>query len=258
MKDRLITTLCIGEEAESLSKSSVPLMERYAERCRADFKVLGGSDNISVGEEYYEKFQIRDLLDQYQRVLFIDLDILVNPLSPDLFELVPEDSFGATSVDGVLRKIPEEKRSAQRCFGDLEWSSPYFNAGVMMFGQLSKPMLDFCISNRGKWIKFMIENKLKVFHDQTLLNYSLNFNGPTFVDLGPSFNFTRAWKQFDKRFSQNFIHYAGLTGNRDWQMYRDSQIFSSKVHFWLYRNSSSATWFFDRLCVIWRSALGHR
>lgn len=258
MKDRLITTLCIGEEAESLRKSAIPLMETYAERCNADFIVLGAVASISNSESYYEKFQIRELLDRYQRVLYIDLDVLVNPSSPDLFELVPQRAFGSTSVETVFRNTPEEKRVVQQCFGNVEWTLPYINTGVMLFGQSAKPMLDFCIENKEKWIEFLHETNIKAFHDQTLLNYALNFNGPDFFDLGQSFNFTRAWKKFQKRFSQNFIHYAGLTGNRDWQMYRDYQIFCSKYRLWLFRNSPALTWLFDRLNAMRRALSGHQ
>lgn len=254
MKDRLIATLCIGDEAESLRQSAVPLMEAYAKRCNADFKVLGETNGISNAEAYYEKFQIRDLLDQYKRVLYIDLDVLVNPVSPDLFELVPQDAFGATSVEAVLGKVPEEKKIIQECFGEVQWTADYFNAGVMLFGQSTKPMLDFSIENREQWIEFKRITGAKTFNDQTLLNYSLNLRGPTFFDLGRSYNYTRAWKQFDKRFSQNFIHYAGLTGNRDWQMNRDYKIFLSKCFFWMFRNSSAATRLFDRLSAILHSS----
>lgn len=197
MKNRLITTLCIGEEAESLRKAAVPLMESYSERCNADFRVLGSKGCTTDSDAYYQKFQVRDLLDQYQRVLYIDMDVLISPLSVDLFKIVPPNAFGATGVESVLRSASNEKSIMQQCFGDVGWTAPYFNAGVMLFSQSTKPMLDFSIENKDRWIEFVRENNVKTFNDQSLLNYAFNFNGPSFFDLGESFNFTRAWNQFE-------------------------------------------------------------
>ena len=250
MTDRLIVTLSIGDEAQSIGSASMPLMQAYASRCHADFKVLGATHRSAGAEAFYEKFQIRELLDQYQRVLYIDLDVLVNPMSPDLFEQVPQNAFAATSVETVLSKAAIERRQIQDCLGDIDWSHPYFNAGVMLFGQSAKPMLDFCEKNQNTWVQFIQANNLRTFHDQTLLNYALNQTKTEFCDLGRSFNFTRAWQQFNQRFSHHFIHYAGLSGNRDWQMHRDFRVFNSPSPFWLLRKSPSATWVFDRLSAL--------
>ena len=253
MANRLLVTLSVGNEAEAIGPASLPLLKAYAQHCRADFKVLGSTHRRQGAEVFYEKLQIRELLDQYQRVLYIDLDVLVNPRSPDVFEQIPESAFAATAVESVLGKVPTEKQQIQSCLGGIAWPHPYFNAGVMLFGQSAKPMLDYCELNQGKWVDHIKKHELRTFHDQTLLNYALNKTNTDFVDLGRAFNFTRAWRQFDQRFSQHFIHYAGLKGNRDWQMLRDARILTSPRPYWLFKRSPYLTWVCDRL-----SALRHR
>ena len=139
----LITTVSVGQEADLIGKSSLPLIRSYAQKCKADFKILRTSNIAKVGPPFYEKLQIKNLLDDFDRVLYIDLDILISPLSPNIFGVVPEDVFAATSVESVLHSAKREKKIITDCLGPIEWKSPYFNSGVMLFGQSSKPMLEY-------------------------------------------------------------------------------------------------------------------
>ena len=87
-RPNVVATLAAGAVGRRMLAVSGPLMRRYAERVGADFHA------IEVGEVPYplgEKFRVRTLFDHWERVLFLDADVIVTDRCPDL--------FGTTSPD---------------------------------------------------------------------------------------------------------------------------------------------------------------
>lgn len=169
---------------------------------------------------HIEKFQLLDYLQAYQRVLFLDADILLHPDCPDLFEAVPIGQLGCVPDDagGEAWKRTEELRKQIRKCGDLPgrggdlpgrggdsaaaaWR--YFNSGVMVLDPSHQPLFAMRAGDfiAGRW------------PEQTLLNYRAAKLQLPIHELPASFNFfptaTNNWETPAIRHGAFIIHYAG-------------------------------------------------
>ena len=243
----LITTLVIGEEIEKLAELTVPRMQRYAERVDADFIIMGKSDISDRLSPYYEKTQIYSYLDQYEQVLFIDTDILITPDAPDLFEICPKDMVSAVSVDAVYKAVEEEKLLLKELLGVIDWQLPYFNSGVVMFTRQHKQLLNTTDGLIERWIQGKEQNGRNGLNDQSIFNYRANqLNIPVhYIDY--SFNFTKARRCFEKRFTMNFIHYAGMKGQRYSRMKIDNWVLNSRFTLWCFKTNALLVKVFDKI-----------
>ncbi|QJR81976.1 hypothetical protein CA267_015055 [Alteromonas pelagimontana] len=225
-KRYLVTTLVVGDEIEALAKYTVPRIQRYAESMGADFRVMGLTDISQRLSPYYEKNQIYNFLEDYEKVLYIDSDILITPDAPDLFAICSGDNIAAVSVEHVYKAVDDEKRSLATLLGDVEWKQEYFNSGVVLFTAAYRNLLNTTDGLIESWIAGKKEQHLPGLNDQSVFNYRVNqLNIPiTFID--SAFNFTKAWGCFEKRFSKYFIHYAGMKGNRLQRIQKDDWILS--------------------------------
>jgi alpha-N-acetylglucosamine transferase len=73
-------------------------MQHYASRHGLDFHDIEpvSSQPLNFGEIQLVKLAaMRQALAVYERVIWIDSDVLVRPDSPNLLDLVPENRFGA-------------------------------------------------------------------------------------------------------------------------------------------------------------------
>jgi len=91
-----IITISIGKENNKILSLSQPFFEMYAKNCNVDFIIINkASINAHNNHPHYEKFQLLDYLNDYDRILFLDSDIIVQEHTPNLFEIVPETHIGA-------------------------------------------------------------------------------------------------------------------------------------------------------------------
>ncbi len=76
-----------------MANLTLPFLKYYANKIGADFIIL---NNVVINGTvpHYEKFQLYDLLEIYDRILYIDIDVIVTEKCPNLFDIVPIDSFG--------------------------------------------------------------------------------------------------------------------------------------------------------------------
>ena len=88
---KLIYTLLDHDGNYKPAKIAIPKIKEYAKKVGADFDIVYGDRNVSKGDLMYFKFKMYDYLDIYDRVLFVDADILIKNISPDIFEVVPEE-----------------------------------------------------------------------------------------------------------------------------------------------------------------------
>ncbi|MDP0501160.1 MAG: glycosyltransferase [Verrucomicrobiota bacterium JB022] len=86
---------------------------------------------------YLEKFQLYDLFPQFERLLYVDADVILHPRAPNFLNLVPPDELGVVYED-LYHEEPkrlEEWERAQQRLGPLpKPPAGYFNAGVMVMG----------------------------------------------------------------------------------------------------------------------------
>jgi hypothetical protein len=144
---KVLVTVSIGPEYAKISQLTHPTLEEYAYRCGADFEVIDQRVLDPTMQIFYEKLRMRDFLEFYDRVLFMDSDIIIHPKAPSIFELVPLDRLGMTN-EGCLQSISDKEHELKDFCKQagikmpLDWDGRYFNIGLVCFGQEHKPIFD--------------------------------------------------------------------------------------------------------------------
>ena len=189
---------------------TINAMQKYANFCDADFFILK-NPTINYANFYFEKFFFINLLEKYERVLYLDADVLITPSAKNIFELYNDlDTFYAYNetdntetmdrdpyVSPILPYVPYWPI-------DEKSKRTYFNAGIFLVSnKLKEHFVDY------KNIP-PIQNILS-FGDQTYLNYLVFKNNINFVSLDYSFNRMHLGMkdESNERYKSNFIHYAG-------------------------------------------------
>ncbi len=199
----LVLAIAIGDYYQKMGEITHPLMRAYAERVSADFMVIT-EKKISQTSAHWEKFQIHDLLDTYDRILFLDTDIIVRGDCPNLFEAVPDDAFGAFDESRYYTDACERMELTAREY-EMEvmeaWDGRYFNTGVMVISRahqkvFQKPPREF-------------DN----FYEQTYLNLVFVREGVRMFPLDFRFNRMHPMNAHtgEPRLSSYIVHYAGYT-----------------------------------------------
>lgn len=192
--DRAVVTLCLGESYDALARQTWPFLQAYAKSVQADLLRIDRAHG-PVPTPHFEKYQVRELLERYERVLYVDADVLVAPGSPDLFAIVPEDEFGAYLASRHSEVHDASIAAIQAALGELNWERDYFNSGVMLVGRVHRDVFDF---RHGAYVAFF---------EQTQLNYNVRKLGLPMFDI--TFRFNHVEAAGGDRLSSHFIHYAG-------------------------------------------------
>ncbi|MHA1682764.1 MAG: glycosyltransferase [Promethearchaeota archaeon] len=210
-----ICTLCIGPVAGEFGRYTHPAMRRYAKRVGADFIVFNKREIKFTGSKgfnplLFEKYQVGNVLETHDRVLFLDTDILVTPGAPDVFDLVP-----AGKVGGVLEDVGTERehrrsliKKVQDALGDVGWTEGFMNSGV------------FVVSKEHEDVFSMYEKH--GFYDgeyeQTNTNWYIHKAGFEIHDIDFRFNFMGMMRILHGPLHRDayFIHYAGKGGLFPW------------------------------------------
>ena len=102
---RLIITRA-DDNIKAMTDITLPIMREYAKKCDADFKIISGDAPFLSGDNlpHYRILEVADLLDEYDRVLCLDADMIINKDCPNIFEVVPEDKIGTIFEDVGSRK----------------------------------------------------------------------------------------------------------------------------------------------------------
>lgn len=137
-----VVTICIGAFYKALSEITHPMIKNYADKIGADFICL---TETKFPLPHYAKFQIGKLLEKYDRVLYLDSDILVSPQTPNIFEVVPENKIGM--LDESPLGYHNEFRSFLQQYGPQflgEWERhrKCYNAGVIVCSKRHKQIFE--------------------------------------------------------------------------------------------------------------------
>jgi rRNA maturation protein Nop10 len=87
-----IITIAAGQKALDVLELTRPSMERYAERVGADFHVV--TDNKEPRYAIGNKFRLKSLAQNYERVLFLDSDVWIRNVADNLFDYVNPLTIG--------------------------------------------------------------------------------------------------------------------------------------------------------------------
>ncbi|MCC5842113.1 MAG: hypothetical protein JJT96_18505 [Opitutales bacterium] len=155
---------------------------------------------------HLEKFQIFELLALYDRILYLDSDILLLPHCPDVLAEVSPEALGCVHEDvgPDAWKRHEEMMKAQRRLGPVpNWSGGFFNAGMLVLSRAHRELFRFDRRDlaKGRW------------PDQTTLNFRVARAGIPKAILPPAYNllpvFADQWSDPGKRLQAHIVHYAG-------------------------------------------------
>lgn len=215
MTQKAVVTLCIGDAYKALAKYSHPVFKAYADRVRADFVLLDSfkmnfpteildCKNIGGVDVTWEKFQMYDVLSNYDLALFLDTDILISPLAPNIFDLASDgniygvfEDFGDSTNDRRERIVKVQSNMGQ--LGN--WTTGYMNSGVFMVPACHKEAFRLYL-NAPPWMDF---------NDQTPLNWYFRKAAGSIQGLDCRWNYMGISSEFYKipRRHACFIHYAG-------------------------------------------------
>jgi hypothetical protein len=141
--DRAVVTVAAGEYGRELFAVSGPAMKAYADRLGADLVVLDwpGHPDWPMSSKY----GVGAVLEHYERIVYLDADVLVPADAPDLFALTPDGKFGAVDESPHVpadAAVPAEYRWVCRQQGAEPGPfAPYVNAGVFVCDRSHAPLL---------------------------------------------------------------------------------------------------------------------
>ncbi len=202
---RAVITLAIGEAIRDLREIVEPAHVAYAKRSDADYIVIDQPRIHHRRKVKYEKFQIYDHFEDYDRILYLDLDAIPSPSCPDLFSLVPPDRLGVVFERQFYEKTAATAmKQLMKTWPKVEWHGDYFNSGVIMASKQHREL-------------FAYDDPLPkhlMFSDQTVMNYRAAKYRYDFFELGVALNFMwmqlgRGEKVFDM-LPAHIVHFAGL------------------------------------------------
>lgn len=214
---RAVVTLAIGDYYSAMAEVSHPTHKAYAERTGADFVSI--TETKTAQEAHYEKFRIRQLLNEYHRILYLDTDTIIREDCPNLFELVPPEKLGMFN-EGEFADRTWHFSEAAKDFGvNIEkWNGDYFNTGVMILSRIHKPLFE----------KAEQEN---IYHhyEQSLLNLRILQKSTAMFELDYRFNRMPMMDALtgEHRLKSYIVHYAGILRNIIPTMRRDLEIWAS-------------------------------
>jgi len=181
-----------------------------------------------------EKFQVHRLFDKYDRILRLDSDVLVTHLAPNVFDIVPEDRFGAVreNVGSRRRARNREMKRVRKALGPVDWRGRYFNSGVVVASRGHRKVFEFDPEE----IRHV---DLHSFKEQNLLNWRVADAGFEICELSYRWNhldlFSQEWNGNAHRVDSFILHYAGRRKTKS-KMKADSGMVERGWKRWKKRN----------------------
>lgn len=200
---KAILTIVSGDKYNEIWKRVEPYFVAYAEKCDAELIVMSDGN---VPSAHWLKFSIYDLLrKQFDRIAFIDADILIRPDAPSLFDIVPEDQFGIFN-EGYYTPRAICLHEVKKVYNvDLsKWDgNTYYNTGVMVVSRCHRHIFK---------VQGEIRQLRNAYGEQTYLNMRIIQSGIKVHILEPTFNRMCMMDRITgmTRLDSYFIHYAGF------------------------------------------------
>lgn len=159
----------------------------------------------------FERFQIYDLLDKYERVCYVDSDIYIKNNSPNIFDIVPDKKLGiyCESVDINRDAFIGHLKSQFNLTDDIKL---YYNSGVIVASKMHKPVFNVTMMN-----KFFKKPGIIVggWPDQDYINYYILRRDVSVYDIGYKFNYLYNDLKDTRLNLAYFIHFAGMSNRKE-------------------------------------------
>lgn len=134
-----VVTIVISEQQKLVNELTGPSHKAYADKIGAEYIEITESRIVS-GEADHEIFQIFQLLNQFERIVYLDCFTLVREDCPDLFQEVPKTTLGvfnkAPFTPGANFIIDETFRD----YGKRRdyWNGEYYDFSVAVISRQHK------------------------------------------------------------------------------------------------------------------------
>lgn len=196
-----VATVSYGNDFKELGTVTHQTIKAYADKIGADFIVLDQLGNHKY--PHFIKFDLDNLLSTYDRVLYVDTDIVIRDDAPNLFDIVPENKLGILQEFPCTSRDPVFVSFLNKQGYEGKWNNRYYNTGVMV---LSKSVRNI----------FTLDSE-EFFHfgEQTYINYNICRFNVDIHSLDWKFNRMNSHNEYTKewRFSAYFMHYAAYLGH---------------------------------------------
>ncbi|MEH6463825.1 MAG: glycosyltransferase [Shewanella psychromarinicola] len=216
---KAIFTLAIGDNP--MYRAAISSFKAYGERIGADvivsdqlhYNIHVSNPKFDSSPAWSEKLYIAEILKQYDRVLYLDADIIVTPWARDVFELYPDLDTVYMFNEGCYRDRGEQAVQINTILGEVDWPKEddkivYYNSGMFLVSK-----------ETGLFDKANIEemqaicNKVK-FYDQTYINYLIRRDNIKSIGVEANFNRMQLLG-YDNYQKSDFIHYSGRGYRQD-------------------------------------------
>lgn len=194
-------------------------MISYAKRIGARLKVW--TQNNGHTHIFYQKREIAKLLEEYDRVLYVDADVFIKKSALNIFHFVPNDRLGMCNeyrddcrqyVDDCCgRYNPYASKAGEKQLTFQDFNVCYYNAGVILANQ----------GDRVFFANSILPEKLNGWMDQDWFNYRIVYNNYPMFNFGYEFNAMMHIPNILERLNEyHFIHanryYSDLPRKMEW------------------------------------------
>lgn len=212
---KAIFTLAIGDE-NPMYRAALLSFEQYAKKVGADlivskelhYPITISEPKHTASPAWTEKLYIKELLKEYDRVLYVDADIIITPDANNIFEVYDDLETLYLFNEGELLERQPVIDKITHIMGDLpNWPQVnqrpvYYNLGCML---ISKQCPLFEIAQLDDLQK--ICNHIK-YYEQTYVNYLIHRDNLKHQSISAEFNRMDVLG-LDGYKQASFIHYAG-------------------------------------------------
>jgi lipopolysaccharide biosynthesis glycosyltransferase len=211
---KALFTLAVGDNP--MYKAALKSFQRYADIVNADlivaeelhYPITLDNPRHTASKAWTEKLYIGELLKEYERVLYLDADIIVAPRAENIFDSYPDLDTLYLFNEGQYLERQHVIDKIFNIMGPLDnWPSVnnrpvYYNVGCML------------ISNQCRLFDIATLDDLQEicnftqYYEQTYFNYLIHRDGLKNQHISEKFNRMDALGSEGYR-EASFIHYAG-------------------------------------------------
>ncbi|WP_394129183.1 glycosyltransferase [Shewanella maritima] len=211
---KAIFTLAIGDNP--MYKAALKTFQQYADKVGADliiseelhYKINIENPKYSASPAWPEKLYTAELLKLYDRVLYLDADILVTPWAKDIFEEYQDLETVYMFDEGrhldrtlAISQINEALGPITN-WNEINGKQSYYNFGMFLVSKNCKLFEKASLEGMQ-----LVCNNVK-FYDQTYINYTIQKHDIPNVCVDKEFN-RMEFLGFEGYKEASFIHYAG-------------------------------------------------
>ncbi|WP_394202776.1 glycosyltransferase [Shewanella waksmanii] len=210
---KAIFTLAIGDNP--MYRAAVDSFKAYGKRIGADvivsdqlhYKIDINKPKFDASPAWSEKLYITEVLKEYDRVLYLDADMIVTPWARDIFAECPDLDTVYMFNEGRHRDRGAQAEQINAILGEVEWPKEddmtvYYNSGMFLVSKETGLFNNASIEEMQA-----ICNHVK-FYDQTYINYLIRRDGIKSVGADAEFN-RMMLLGYDDYQKADFIHYSG-------------------------------------------------